>query len=60
MPPQSDVHNEKDDEINLMEAIKNFPDRDPEGYRTILHAPMCNGGVVSPTELFMSSLLPRR
>jgi hypothetical protein len=29
-------------------AIKNSADEDPEGYSTILVAPMCNGGLVSP------------
>ena len=28
-------------------AIKNSADEDPEGYSTILDAPMCNGGLVS-------------
>ena len=36
-------------------AIKISADEDPEGYSTILDAPMCNGGLVSPTKLFMSS-----
>jgi hypothetical protein len=30
-----------------VDAIKNSADEDPEGYSTILDAPLCNGGLVS-------------
>ena len=42
---KSQVLNEK--KVIPKEAIKNSPDGDPEGYPTILVAPMCNGGLVS-------------
>jgi hypothetical protein len=43
-----------------MSAIKNSPDEDPEGYSTILDAPMCNGGLVSPLEAFLIAPVSRR
>jgi hypothetical protein len=37
------------EKISQREAIKNSADDVPEGKSTILDAPMCNGGLVSPS-----------
>ncbi len=44
----------------VKKATKNSPDEDPEGYSTILNAPMCNGGFVSQAKPFVSGQLSRR
>jgi hypothetical protein len=41
-------------------AIKNSADEDPEGYSTILDAPMCNGGLVLSFEPFLSGQMSTR
>ena len=52
--PRHEVKISMKSDSRRKDAIKNSADEDPEGYSTILDAPMCNGGLVSPTKLFMS------
>jgi hypothetical protein len=52
-------HNEKWTDKSV-EAIKNSADDVPEGKSTILDAPMCNGGLVSQFEPFMSGQISTR
>ena len=39
-----------------MNAIKNSADEDPEGYSTVLDAPLCNGGLVLPSKAILERL----
>jgi hypothetical protein len=43
-----------------VDAIKNSADEDPEGYSTVLDAPMCNGGLVLSSEPFLSGQMSTR
>ncbi|RKF59627.1 hypothetical protein GcC1_173043 [Golovinomyces cichoracearum] len=41
-------------------AIKNSPDDVPEGKSTTLDSPLCNGGLESSLEAFLSAPVSRR
>ena len=55
---QGDTHNEK--WFSRRSAIKNSADEDPEGYSTVLDAPLCNGGLVLPFKSFLSDRMSTR
>jgi len=57
MPPHKAMITMKSGTGKPVDAIKNSADEDPEGYSTVLDAPMCNGGLVLPITPFLSGIL---